>query len=467
MRRAIVLLGLLTFLAPAAAEDGLSGADFVDPRVLELDRLDPVLPHPARIVLSGRMIGTYGRPRVFVIRPNGKALQIDPSEVDWEEPRFSAELALGHGRGVYRVEISASNDKGLTNSGTRMRLFSGVPADTPDDPAPPDEPAPNAPAGPLMERRFFDLVNEHRAGARLDPLEWLEPLALAARDHAAACAKAGRLEHRVDRSGNLAHRLASRLEWPRCRYSTPPGRPDPGPDAPDYVAAALDARFSLDLVLYRWKRFAAFAVPMTGETYTHAACGIATTPAGHLYVVFAYAQLNSETVRDDLEERYRRLLRDFAAADGGQRRADQLREIAGWRRREASSRVRRHLSDKDEAVRAAAIDGQLLLDETKGREEVESLWDEVDKAILEGRRTADALAILDALERVLYLPGVSKQAGARRATLVAQADDLLAEAEALREAGDEAGARKLLRRVRSDYPGTEAADRSRRLLSGD
>jgi Cysteine-rich secretory protein family len=461
----VCLAGVLLRAAPAAGGDRPPGFDFADPSVVDLQPFETKRPYPSRVELEGVVGEGYRDPEVALIRPDGRALKLERALVRFDPPRLQVEVPLDHGAGVYRLEISASLPGPVTHSAARIRFFAGVGADSADAPEPPDEPTLPGADPTVLEDVLFRLVNEHRRRAKLDELPWLEPLADACREHVAACVKAGKVDHVVDARGNVARRVVRLHGWGETDYASPSGPPDPR--TPNHVAAVTDARRSLDLVLYRWERFAAFCIPMTSERYTGAACAVARAQGGLLYVVFAYAQVNQPATAAGIDAGWKSATDALRQAHDGEAEAAALREVGRWRRDAGRRLALRRKSDRDPEVRAAAWDALRLLDLDGARHDLDRSLEALRTAGERDRGTAHALEEADWMGRLRWwpeiVPGVVEAVGALRA----RADQALAAAEALRAAGDEEGASQALRDVERRYPGTSAAERARSLRTGE
>jgi hypothetical protein len=456
LRPRLALLPVLALLlggARAVAGEAPLGPDFLDPRVLDLEPYDAVKGYPARVVLSGRLLNDYRSPVVTVIRPDGRAVRVKDVEV--RDQAFRAELALQHGNGVYRVEVTGTDGQQVTHTGARIRLFAGASPDAPDEPLPAGPPEAADVAPHLLEARLFALVNAHRKAARLEPFAWLEPLAVAARDHLEAAFKQGHVDHRLgpERS-HVADRLYRLFRWYELSYSMPPG--PPSARGGDYVCDATDTTPSLALLLYRWKRFAAFCYPMTSEDFTHAACAVRRHKSG-LFVVFVYAQLNGSAVRDDVAARQAAALAAVRNARADAQKAGALRELGRWRGKAARDEAKRELEAADPELRAAAWDVLVLLDEDAATERLSGLWTGVKGGLAPGRKTAEALAAADWVLRMAYWPEGAKDARAVRAEVEAWGAKALADAIGRADPADAGATRKALEALRREYPGTPAA----------
>jgi hypothetical protein len=404
-----VLLAILLLAGSAAPEEAEPGRDFVDPRVADLDPVETVRPHPSRVVVSGRILGSYGAPSVALIRPDGRAVEVTP--VHYSPPSFRVEIPLGSGRGIYRVELRAVNPAQLTHSGARLRFFAGVPASTPEEVAPGREPPPAEATSEFLEADLFARVNEHRRRAGLDPFVWLEPLARACRAHLATAIAADRLDQRVDGGPLVSERLAKDEGWARVINGLPSGPPDPTPGAVSTVGVATDSNANLDLVLYRWRHFAAFCLPMTSEWMTHAACAVARSKQGFVFVVFAFAQFNEPSILDSIEAQHGGLAKRVRAQrlPAGDEDAAAIRELARWGRREGRAEAKKHLGSRDPAVRAAAWDAMLLYDRDDSQRELGREVERLRAAAGDPARATEAEVLRAWLGRLLLDPGVSAE----------------------------------------------------------
>jgi hypothetical protein len=406
---ALISIAAAAVVPWAGAGEWVPGIDFVDPRVLELDPLDTRRRPGETVVLSGKLLGEHVAPEVVVVRPDGRAYELDPVHVRWAKPVVRAEIALKDGPGVYRVEVTGLIPPDVTHSGTRLRIFAGVSPDRPDAPVPPDEKVePESLPWTMLEARFFDLVNAERKRLKLEPFEWLEPLSAAARDLAKSAVKVGRLDHIVDVDGTVARRLSSMYGWKGLIYRRPPGAPSPAPYETSYVCAATDQGWALEPILYRWSRFPAFCLPMTSERMTHAGCGVARRKDGFLYIVFVYAQLNDTTMVADAEKRYRALLSFWKAGDA-KTDPDHLRELGRWRRPEALAEARRAESSPVIGIRGAAWDVALLVDEQGARRRLLKHLSTLKAAAASPRRADEARSIADWMAHVHNAPDLVEE----------------------------------------------------------
>jgi len=457
----------------AHADETVVGVDYLDKKVLELVDIDTEHPHPAKFEIRGRLLPSYRNPRVSLIRPNGRAYRLEHVGTTGDLKRFTVPLRLSHGKGVYRLEITATTTGDRTHSGVRLRLFIGVPATAADEPYPEDIRPPPDVTEVLLESRFFKQVNDFRKEVGLEQVKWCEPVARLARLHSQASAKVKRVDHRLDDDndeGNLAHRLYQEYRWDRVIYRVPIDRQTNQVGASSYVAVAVDARKGIDAILARWKRFPAFCLPLSSEVLTHCACGIARSKGGNCYLTFAFIQINGTQIPQLLAGRFDNELREFRRTVAADERPRMLRELGLWRHARATKESRKHDRSKDPAMRAAAWDVALILEEKKTRKALSKLWGRVVKNIDDKKRTAEALNAVAWMSRLQNVAPLAVVAKLGQGKLEEQAGEALAAVEQA-VAGEEdpdAAATVLakgLKDVLKRYPGTEAAGKAAKRLS--
>ena len=295
--------------------------------------------------------------------------------------RFEMRLAFGRGRGIYRLEVTAVASGNRTHSAARVRFFAGVPADFEEPPLPADDPPDEVVNVDMLQARCFAAMNAHRMGARLKHLPWLEPLARACVQHARDCVAEGKIDHRVNRKGNVADRFKSAYGLERVAYARPPRshRQTNEPTAQTYMSVAVGSASSMEHLIGKWGRQAAFCLPMTSELMTHAACGVARKRDGRWYVVFAFAQINGVAVPKAMDVVFGADRQAYKDARGDER-PPALRRLGAWRRKRSTSELKKRTRDRDLALRVAAWDGLLLVDELRTRADLRKLYGTTDAA---------------------------------------------------------------------------------------
>lgn len=344
----------------AVAADEPPVVDRLDRAILVLDPVPGAVPHPSRVKFSGRLLAGWKSPAVAFIRPNGRGEYLLPKDVRIDGDRFETTLPLVHGKGAYRIEVSATDAQGHTRSAARLRIFAGAPIAREEDALPKDDAVARDVSTFVLERRLYLKILALRKSADVDPLPWLEPLAEVARDHAAACAKANRNDQVVDAEGDLAKRVGSKLGWKGVVAQLPLAAPSPGAAGQVFLDAAIRDTASLEGLLARWGREPAVLVPLSSTVLSHLAVGIARS-GDRLFAVVAFAQIGRDDVSKSIEVRYDTLLDDARKASA-QAKPDLLRELARWGRKEGPRECAKAASSADLDLRAAALDGQFLAD---------------------------------------------------------------------------------------------------------
>jgi hypothetical protein len=144
---------------------------------LDLDAVPRQLPHDGHARVSGKLLGAFTTPHLYVTDPQGAARTLS---ADLNQERFSADLRCDHGDGRYKVEVFGTDAAGprvLAN----FALYCGTPA-------------PAVFAGGAgysgtsldtraAEARLLELVNRDRRAAGLPALVADPALAAVAREH--------------------------------------------------------------------------------------------------------------------------------------------------------------------------------------------------------------------------------------------------------------------------------------------
>lgn len=400
----------------------------------------------------------YRFAEAVLVRPDGSAVVVP--DVELEAARFTIRLKLARGRGIYRLAITGSTKGNRTHNGLRVWLYAGVPDGHPDEPPPEDvKPDPRLP-GEVLAVDLFRRVNAHRETIGEKPLAWHEPLAQAARLHAAECVKRKKVDHSFPGVGTVAWRAQDLFGFPRLVYTRPPGKPVRGPAPPSYIATLLDARRGIEPLLHRWQRIASFCLPMTSDRMTHAACGIGRTPQGSVYVVFVLAQLNGPQIERLTEAAHAAAVREAESRlTLDEERPQRLRELGLWLSRKARKLAKRYAKADDPALCAAALDALLLADPEATRAQITSGLASAARAyaaVEPGARPANRdLPMLRAAALLTYAPDLADRAGeveARRREAAGRALAHVLETET-----EPAGLERALRGIVRDWPGTPAA----------
>ncbi len=459
---AVVLSGALSsgHAVRADEDDGGPVIDRLDRKIVLLDPFPAASPYPGKVTLSGRLLSGFKNPQIAVVAPSGHAEYVAPKDLRVVGDRFSATLALDGGRGVYRIEVTAAAPQGATRTAVRLRLYAGVAVVRQDDPVPPDEgDDATKEATVILERQAVTQIAALRRAAGVDPLPILEPLAAAARAHAAACAVRNVADARVDAAGDLAQRCTALYRWPSLVGVIPAGAPSPGPMATSYVVSLVDTAKSLEPLLARWKRAAAMLVPLLDARWTHVGAGIVSA-RGNVWVVVGLAQVNGDDVAKDVEARWATLLSDYKSAAKPADKAAPLREMALWDRKEAAREAREQSFSQDFDLRAAAWDAKAVLDEAPTRKDAVDLVRRAETDAAQGR-PASALAAAAWMSKCLWARFLSEPASALKTRLEAEATQALAAADALAKDGKSDEAKAAYESLAAKYPGTPAAAAAR------
>lgn len=460
-----LLPALLLVASPPTYAEKSADEEYRNTKVMVLEPFERAHGYPGKVTLKGRMQEGYQFSEALLVRADGSAIIVEG--VETKGARFEATLKLARGRGIYRVALTGTTGRDRTHHGARILLFAGVPEDHPDEPPPKDvKPDKRIPAD-VLAADLFRRVNAHRKKVGVKSLEWQEPIAQAARLHAIECVKRKKLDHKFPEVGTVAWRVGETHGFDRVIYRRPRGKPSRGARAKSYLATVLDARRGLQPILHRWKRFAAFCVPMTSELMTHGACGIARTKGGSVYIVFVFAQINGTRIKKLTEAAQSAAVREVESKlTLDEERPAFMRALGLWMSKASRKLAAKYAKSEDVAIRAAALDMQLLEEPEDTRIVIEKGLDAAGReyaAYTAGASVPNrSLPLLLAAQRLQYAPDLRDRAGKVEKVREAAAKKALAAVLAAPTAGGEL--LPALKQVIADWPETAAAEAARKQL---
>lgn len=171
---------------------------------LEMSPVPRRLDAEAVVPLTGRILGTFHDPDVFVTRDDGTverlALRVGSGGA------IAAELGCGKRRGRQQVEVTASDTTGSTVLANFPVWCGEPPPERISAAVAPADASPVTTVGDA-ETRMLELVNADRAAARLPPLELDARVADAARAHSREMRVTGVVGHVSAITGTAADRL--------------------------------------------------------------------------------------------------------------------------------------------------------------------------------------------------------------------------------------------------------------------
>ncbi|MHC4940225.1 MAG: CAP domain-containing protein [Planctomycetota bacterium] len=407
MRTALLLLAFVA--SPAAAKE------IFNDKVAVLEEFPREIGRGKEIRLKGMRKGAWSGPELIVIAPNGRTyLCLKLTQTQYG---FEFEVEFDEGVGAYRFELILRAQTRGVKTAAQFTIWHGVrkPKVVREEPLPDGPPTPPELHVRLVEKRFLARLNAFRASIKLDPVGWNEAVAAQARDHAWRMAKAQRtlnkfggwgVQERIRKEGAAKWAPWSGPDegWPRVvnfRPFPPPALKPAGPGVNNHIVENTASDFSLNhLFVKDYEREAAFRLLAADPHCLEVGVGCAREQKGdpkRVYYCVCFVQVNVKGTHRAQEAAFRKVLK---AAKGKDAKA--IRRMAMWSRpKPAASILKSALRDKDPAVRGAALDGYLLLDEEDGRKRIGEIEARAESAA-RAKRYGEAYADYASMAQVFY-----------------------------------------------------------------
>lgn len=429
MRPALLLLVFLT--VPAA------GAEHFNKKVAILEAFPREVARGKDLILSGMRKGAFKSPELIVIAPNGRTYLCGKRTLT--EYEFKFEMEFEEGVGAYRFELILRTQTRGVISAARFTVWYGKrkPAVVKEEPLPEGPETPPGVHVRLVEKRVLARMNAFRASIKLPPVGWNEAVAAQARDHAWRMAGAKRVVHKFGAWG-VKERIASQGAakwapwsgpnegWSRVvnvRPFPPPSLKPAGPRVQNHVVQNVSQDYSLNHLFEKdYVREAAFRLLAADPHCLEIGVGCAREAKGdpkRVYYCICFVQVNVKPTYQAQEAAFRAVLKEAKAKN-----PKAIRRMAMWSRgKPAASVLKSAMRSDDAAVRGAAIDAYLLLDEEDARRRVSEIVTSAETAARTGRH-GDAYALYGTMAQVYYDARIWKpgRAGVKKAAQAARAE---------------------------------------------
>lgn len=268
----------------------------INPDILELqpypDRIQP----GAQVIFSGKLKPGYSSPWASIMLPNGDVRTIREEQVRKDDGRFYIEVNFDAGPGRYKVEIIAVGKYG-NEVAANFPVWAGDAGPSAEQPKLYPLADPRTPSD-VLEKRFWDMVNNTRKEKGIRELPWDNQVSQLARNHARDMADNGFFGHISPKHGNLARRAVDLFGWQTTIWGIPPGPPRAG--EPNYIAENLSLTISLASALEGLMESPAHRKTLLFPHFTSGGIGMAWGDSGGqkmLYIVTAFLQQNRPMAR--------------------------------------------------------------------------------------------------------------------------------------------------------------------------